>query len=50
MEVTEDWSAIRIPLAKDYQDNYVTGTPITFHKFMMAGRVSAGVTCISSLC
>lgn len=25
VDVTEDWSAIRIPLAKDYQDNYVIG-------------------------
>ena len=26
VDVTEDWSAIRIPTALDYNDNYVTGT------------------------
>lgn len=25
IDVTEDWSAIRIPSAMDYSDNYVTG-------------------------
>lgn len=25
VDVTEDWSAIRIPSAMDYADNYVTG-------------------------
>ncbi len=25
VDITEDWSAIRIPGAMDYADNYVTG-------------------------
>ncbi|BDA49876.1 probable nuclear pore complex protein NUP98B at C-terminar half [Coccomyxa sp. Obi] len=30
IDVTEDWSAIRIPSAMDYSDNYVTGLGIDF--------------------